>query len=80
MEKKKIRFKQDGSCLVRPGPVLYLQDVMQQGNAALVGLGLRELQQRANLETHSIPSVAPLESTPMIHFAGFGQKISSSKV
>lgn len=72
--KKKIGFKQDGSCLVRPGPVWYLQDVMQQRNAALVGLGLRELQQRVNLETHSIPSVAPLESTPVIHLAGFGQK------
>lgn len=40
---------------------------MQQGDAALVGLGLGEFQQRVNLETHSIPSVAPLESTPMNH-------------
>lgn len=40
---------------------------MKQGNAALVGLGLCEFQQRVNLETHSIPCVTSLESTPMIN-------------
>lgn len=39
---------------------------MKQGNAALVGLGLCELQQRVNLEAHSIPGVTSLENTPGI--------------
>lgn len=39
----------------------YLQDVMEQRDAALVGLRLRELQQRADLEPLSIPRVAPLK-------------------
>lgn len=52
---------------------------MQQGDAALVGLGLRELQQRVNLETHSIPSVAPLESTPMIHLQDLAKDLLKVK-
>lgn len=40
---------------------LYLQDVMKQRNAALVGLGLRELEQRADLEPLGVPCVASLE-------------------
>lgn len=53
---------------------------MQQGDAALVGLGLRELQQRVNLETHSIPSVAPLESTPMIHLLDLAKDLFKQNV
>lgn len=40
---------------------VYLQDVMKQGNAALVGLGLCELEQRAELEPLCVPCVTSLE-------------------
>lgn len=40
---------------------------MKKCNAALVSLGLCEFQQRVNLETHSIPCVTSLQSTPMIN-------------
>lgn len=40
---------------------MYLQDVMKQRNAALVGLGLCELEQRADLEPLSVPCVTSLE-------------------
>lgn len=40
---------------------VYLQDVMKQRNAALVGLGLGELEQRADLEPLSVPCVTSLE-------------------
>lgn len=43
---------------------------MKQGDAALVGLGLGELQQRVDLETHSIPRVTSLEKTPVM-YVGF---------
>lgn len=39
----------------------HLQHVVQQGHAALLGLGLRELQQCADLEAISVPRVAALE-------------------
>lgn len=39
----------------------YLQDVMEQRDAALVGLRLRQLQERADLEALSVPRVTPLE-------------------
>ena len=39
----------------------YLQDVMKQRDAALVGLGLCELEQRADLEPLSVPCVTSLE-------------------
>lgn len=39
---------------------------MKQGDAALVGLGLGELQQRVDLETHSIPCVTSLERTAVM--------------
>ena len=38
----------------------YLQDVMKQGDPALVGLGLGELQQRTDLETLRVACVASL--------------------
>lgn len=41
--------------------VSYLQDVMEQSDAALVGLGLGELQQGADLETLSVPGVTSLK-------------------
>lgn len=53
MRKKKV--KAAGSQFV------YLQDVMKQRNAALVGLGLCELEQRADLEPLSVPCVTSLE-------------------
>lgn len=40
---------------------------MKQGDAALVGLGLGELQQRVDLETHSVPRVTSLERTPVMN-------------
>lgn len=40
---------------------VYLQDVMKQCNAALVGLGLRKLEQRADLEPLCVPCVTSLE-------------------
>lgn len=40
---------------------VYLQDVMKQRNAALVGLGLCKLEQRADLEPLGIPCVTSLE-------------------
>lgn len=40
---------------------VYLQDVMEQRNAALVGLGFCELEQRADLEPLGVPRVTPLE-------------------
>lgn len=40
---------------------------MKQRNAALVGLGLCEFQQRVNLETHSIPRVTSLQRPPIIN-------------
>lgn len=39
---------------------------MKQGDAALVGLGLGEFQQRVDLETHSIPRVTSLERTQVM--------------
>lgn len=41
--------------------LVYLQDVMKQRDAALVGLGLCKLEQRANLEPLSVPCVTSLE-------------------
>lgn len=43
-----------------PPPPGYLQHVVQQCDPALLGLGLRELQQRAHLEAVSVPGVAAL--------------------
>lgn len=40
---------------------MYLQDVMEQRDAALVGLGLSQLEQRADLEALCVPSVTSLE-------------------
>lgn len=40
---------------------VYLQDVMKERNAALVGLSLCELEQRADLETLGVPCVTSLE-------------------
>ena len=40
---------------------MYLQDVMKQRNAALVGLGLCEFEQRADLEPCSVPRVTSLK-------------------
>lgn len=40
---------------------VYLQDVMKQRNAALVGLGLCKLEQRAELESLSVSCVTSLE-------------------
>lgn len=40
---------------------VYLQDVMKERNAALVGLSLCELEQRADLETFGVPCVTSLE-------------------
>jgi len=41
---------------------VYLQDVMKQRDAALVGLGLRELEQGADLEPLGVPRVTSLEA------------------
>lgn len=41
----------------------HLQYVVEQGDAALVGLGFGELQQGADLETLGVPSVTSLEGT-----------------
>lgn len=51
---------------------------MKQGDAALVGLGLGELQQRVDLETHSIPRVTSLERTPVM-YVGFIQRAPEVK-
>lgn len=40
---------------------VYLQEVMKQRDAALVGLGLSELEQRADLEPLGVPRVTSLE-------------------
>lgn len=40
---------------------VYLQDVMEQRDAALVGLGFCELEQRADLEPLGVPCVTSLE-------------------
>lgn len=40
---------------------VYLQDVMKQRDAALVGLGLCKLEQRADLEPLCVPCVTSLE-------------------
>lgn len=45
----------------RPGS--HLQHVVQQGHAALLGLGLCELQQRADLEAVGVPRVAALRGS-----------------
>ncbi len=55
MDGKKKKVKAAGSQFV------YLQDVMKQRNAALVGLSFCELEQRADLEPLSVPCVTPLE-------------------
>lgn len=47
--------------LLLAASVSYLQDVMEQSDAALVGLGLGELQQGADLETLSVPGVTSLK-------------------
>ena len=47
--------------MAAPSQFVYLQDVMKQRNAALVGLGFRELEQRADLEPLGVPRVTPLE-------------------
>lgn len=44
------------------GPA-HLQHVVQQRHAALLRLGLRELQQRADLEAIGVPCVAALRGT-----------------
>lgn len=41
----------------------YLQDVMEQCNAALVGLSLCELEQGADLEALGVPGVTSLKYT-----------------
>lgn len=47
-----------------PGPLrAHLQHVVQQRHAALLGLGLCELQQRADLEAVGITGVAALRGT-----------------
>lgn len=46
---------------VAAGQFAYLQDVMKQRNAALVGLGFCELEQGANLEPLGVPSVTSLK-------------------
>lgn len=51
---------------------------MKQGDAALVGLGLGEFQQRVDLETHSVPCVTSLERTPVI-YVGFIQRAPEVK-
>lgn len=51
---------------------------MKQGDAALVGLGLSELQQRVDLETHSIPRVASLERTTVINTQDFSKEQNTS--
>lgn len=56
---------------------MYLQDVVQQGNAALVGLGLCEFQQRVNLEAHGVARVTSLrkkKNTPMSNTQDFSEK------
>lgn len=40
---------------------VYLQDVMKQCNAGLVGFGLCKLEQRADLEPLGVPCVTSLE-------------------
>lgn len=51
----------------------YLQDVMEQRNAALVGLGLGELEQRADLEPLCVPCVTPLEAEPRLNMQDFSK-------
>lgn len=51
-----------GRCLRAAGPA-HLQHVVQQRHAALLRLGLRELQQRADLEAIGVPCVAALRGT-----------------
>lgn len=46
---------------VAAGRFAYLQDVMKQRNAALVGLSFCELEQGANLEPLGVPSVTSLK-------------------
>lgn len=58
----------------------YLQDVMEQGDAALVGFGLCELQQGVDLETHSIPRVTSLEGKPVAVSAGLAQRPPEIKI
>lgn len=48
---------------------------MKQRNAALVGLGLSEFQQRVDLETHSIPRVTSLERTPTINMQDLAKEL-----
>lgn len=49
---------------------VYLQDVMKQRNAALVGLSLCKLEQRADLEAFGIPCVTSLEGDPYLNMEG----------
>lgn len=44
----------------------HLQDVVKQRNAALVGLGLCKLEQRADLEALCVPCVTSLEVDPRL--------------
>lgn len=53
--------------------LVYLQDVMEQRDAALVGLGLGELEERTDLEPLCVPCVTPLEVEPRLNMQDFSK-------
>lgn len=58
--KKKGRWSYEQICALRQ-KVVYLQDVMEQCNAALVGFSLRQFEKRADFESLGISCMASLE-------------------
>lgn len=57
-------------------PFVYLQNVMKQRNAGLVGFSLCQLEQRADLEAFGVPCVTSLEGNRYLNMEGSVKSVS----